>query len=66
MLINLNNKEYTVDENITLKNLLITLKMPEKTVVATLNDEVIEQPDFENIHLKENDNVELFSFVGGG
>ena len=66
MQINLNNKKYNVNNDITLKNLLIKLKMPEKTVVATVNDEIIEQSDFDKIHLKNNDDVELFSFVGGG
>ena len=66
MQINLNKKQYTVDEEITLKNLLIKLEMSEESVVATLNEEVIEQSDFDKVHLKTNDNLELFSFVGGG
>ena len=66
MQINLNKKQYTVDEDITLIDLLIKLKMPEQSVVATINDEIIEQAEFDKIYLKNNDDVELFSFVGGG
>jgi thiamine biosynthesis protein ThiS len=66
MQINLNNKKHNLNKAILLKDLLIELNISPDNVVITLNDKIIEQNEFDKILLKNNDNLELFSFVGGG
>ena len=35
-------------------------------VTVSLNDEFVDRADFEKTELKENDNIELLYFMGGG
>lgn len=66
MKIIVNNVEQDVTEKVSVKSLLEEMKLaPEKTLV-TVNEETLSLDEFEKVILKENDNVELFSFVGGG
>ncbi len=36
------------------------------SLIAEYNYEVVKQESWVNIHIKEKDNIELLSFVGGG
>lgn len=66
MKINVNKTPREVVNDVSLINLLKEIQMiPEKTLVS-INDEIISQEEFANTTLKENDEVDLFSFVGGG
>ena len=46
--------------------ILKELKINENRVVVELNREIIVKEDFSKINLKEDDTVEVISFVGGG
>lgn len=35
-------------------------------IVVELNYNIVKKPDYQNIRLQEDDNLELLSFVGGG
>lgn len=61
-----NGKEITLNDSKTISKLLKELKVNEKRVVVELNKEIIVQEDFSKVNLKENDTVEVISFVGGG
>lgn len=50
----------------TLATLLDLLKIDQQTVVAEVNDDIIERKNFSDMKLNENDKVELIRFVGGG
>lgn len=66
MKISVNKTQRKVTEGINLFNLLQKINMvPEKTL-ASVNDEIIPRDEFANTTLKENDEIDLFSFVGGG
>lgn len=64
-MIKVNGKEMQI-ENISLKQLLIDCNFDIDKIAVELNEEIISKDDFENIILKENDKLEVVSFVGGG
>ena len=61
-----NGKEIGLNDNKTISDLLKELKVNENRVVVELNREIIVKEDFSKINLKEDDTVEVISFVGGG
>ena len=66
MKITVNNKEKDIDENVSVKSLLGEMDLPAEKTLVTINEETLSLEEFDNVILKENDNVELFCFVGGG
>ena len=66
MKIIVNNKEKEIKQNISVKALLEEIDLPAEKTLVTINDETLSLEEFESVILKENDNVELFCFVGGG
>lgn len=67
MKILINGKEIIIDQEITVKELLINQKveMPEYVTVQ-VNDELISREKFETLLIKENDSIEFLYFMGGG
>lgn len=66
MKIIINNLSKEIKPDLLLAEMLGEMKItPEKTLVS-INGEIIQQEDFNSVILKENDIVDLFSFVGGG
>lgn len=61
-----NGKEMALNTNETISDLLARLKVKENRVVVELNKEIVIKEDFSKINLKEDDTVEVISFVGGG
>ena len=60
-----NTKE--IAKNTTVAQLVIDEKVENPDyVTVTINDEFVENHDFENTVLKENDVVEFLYFMGGG
>ena len=56
-----------IAEGITLAQLVIDEKVENpEYVTVTVNDEFVENHDLENVVVKENDNIELLYFMGGG
>ena len=56
----------SLNDKKTISDLLKELKVNENRVVVELNREIIVKEDFSKINLKEDDTVEVISFVGGG
>ena len=62
----LNGQKYNIENNITLKQMLINLNIEQKNIIAEVNGEVVTKDDFSNKIINENDIIELIRFVGGG
>lgn len=62
----INGKNYDFKAGITVSEMLEMLKVNENNVVVELNYEIIEKAVFKNVKLKEEDSIEVVSFMGGG
>lgn len=65
MKIDLNGKKVK-SESKTLMDLVIEKGLDPKSLIAEVNFEVIRQDTWKDISIKDGDNIELLSFVGGG
>lgn len=62
---NINGKKYSY-KNISITELLNELSLNPEKVVIELNTEIIRLENYYNTILKETDELEIISFVGGG
>lgn len=67
MNIKVNGNELILEREITIKELLDLqqVEMPDYVTVQ-INEELIDQEEFNTTTLKENDSVEFLYFMGGG
>lgn len=61
-----NGKDFSIEGLSTITSLLNKLNISEEKVVVELNKEIFLKEDYSKINLKEDDTVEVISFVGGG
>lgn len=61
-----NGKEIEFKENYRVIDLLHEYNLNEKKVVVEINQEIMEESEFDFYTLKKEDVVEIISFVGGG
>ncbi len=66
MNIKINGKEQQILGFQTLKDIIISKGLDFKRVVVEYNYEIISSDNWDNIILKDNDNIEIVNFVGGG
>ena len=66
MKITLNGKGETLNDGISLLELLNDLSLQPETVVIELNTEIIQPDAYGEQKLNEADSVEIIPFVGGG
>ena len=59
------NGTFKKTNNKTIRELLISVDMLKEGVVVLLNDEVLKEDEYKS-KIKEDDNIELLSFVSGG
>ena len=64
--IKLNGKFITVQQSLSIKSLVEKHKIPIKMVAIELNKKILEKSNYKNTILKNNDNVEIVHFIGGG
>ena len=64
--IKVNGKIYTINNNYSVKELLYKLKIPKKMIAIELNKKIVDKKKVRKIILKENDNLEIVHFIGGG
>ena len=62
----INGEDMNIEENKTLQNIILHLKIEEKVMASAVNMEIIKKDNWDNYILKENDKIELLQFVGGG
>ena len=69
MKINLNGEEKTLEieqENVPLSIALNSMGYKPNTIVVELNDLIINSTKWGEVNLKDGDNLEIVSIVGGG
>ena len=66
MNITCNGEQQAVENNISLNDLVLSLELNPQSLVAEVNGNIIEHPQFPNQKLQDGDRVELIRFVGGG
>jgi len=66
MMITLNGEKKTVPDRITVLGLLEFLKVQQERVAVELNLEIVKKDKFGTTAIKEDDNLEVVSFMRGG
>jgi|TARA_B110001450_G_scaffold5572_1_gene5791 sulfur carrier protein len=64
--IRVNGKLSSINDNLSLLNLINHLKIPLKKVAIELNLEIVDKNKLKKINLKNNDKIEIVHFIGGG
>jgi len=65
-MIYLNGKEIRDNNFKTLQELVNSKNLKTENVVILVNDEIVKKEQWQNYKLKDNDNIEIIGFVGGG
>lgn len=67
MVIKVNGKEVNLEQEVTIKELLVLQKvqMPEYVTVQ-VNEELVDQGRFNEVKVKDQDTIEFLYFMGGG
>ena len=66
MKIIVNDREEDIPENMRLIDLFEMLNIDKAKSLLSINDDVISDDDYSKRCCNENDNIDIFSFVGGG
>ena len=64
--IQLNGKPYSLSEGVNINSLLEELSIPKGKVAIELNRKVLHKENYTKTVLKNNDQVEIVTFIGGG
>ena len=64
--IQLNGKKITLNQKISLFDLLKKYKLDKKKVAVELNKKIVMKQMYKNKILKNNDKIEIVQFIGGG
>lgn len=62
----INGKKYEFTENLTISEILKKLNVNKERVVVEVNLNIIHKEEYDSFIVKENDSLEVLSFVGGG
>ena len=63
--IKINGRLINIKISTTLKDLLLTKKIPINKVAIELNNKIVNKSKINNIFLNEKDKVEIVHFIGG-
>ena len=66
MKIIINGSKKEIQKNTTIKELLDSLGVLDKTMAVAVNMKIVKKDDWDKYELQENDKVEALNFVGGG
>jgi sulfur carrier protein len=66
MIIRINGKNETIEKPVNLKELISSRALVPEHIVIEHNSRIVNKEEWSGIVLKENDDVEIVSFVGGG
>ena len=64
--VHINGSERDIPEGTTLEDLVSLLRLQKKTIVVERNRQVADKTAYALTQLKENDQIEIVHFVGGG
>lgn len=62
----LNGKDYTINDNSTINDLVCDLGYDKSKIAVELNLDIIPKSMYEKTYIVENDKLEIVTFVGGG
>lgn len=66
MTIVLNGEKQQLDSNISVSELLKSLKLENKRLAVEINQQIIPRSDFDQHILNDQDRVEIVQAIGGG
>ena len=61
-----NGKEFYLEKDMTLEEFLIEAQFSVKQVAVERNGDIVPKSEFQSVQLKQEDPLEVVSFVGGG
>ena len=64
--IKINGIEKEIPKNTTIKDLLSSLKILDKTMAVAVNMQIVKKDNWDKYILQNGDKVEALNFVGGG
>jgi thiamine biosynthesis protein ThiS len=64
--IHINGSKEDVPHGTTLEHLISLSRLQKKSIVVERNRQVVDKTAYSAIQLKENDQIEIVHFVGGG
>ena len=62
----INGEEKIVDENKSIKQIMIDLNIIDKVMACAVNMDIVKKDDWSSYTPKDGDKLELLQFVGGG
>jgi sulfur carrier protein len=62
----LNGSKYSVDQSITLLQLIEYFNYDNSLLVLEYNNKICNKMNWKNIYIQENDKLEIVTIVGGG
>ncbi|MDU7890732.1 MAG: sulfur carrier protein ThiS [Finegoldia magna] len=65
-MITINSVKYPFEENSSLRKVLEDLNFNVELTVCEVNKNLVKKIDYDNFIVTDNDEIEVFSFVGGG
>lgn len=65
-MITVNSVKYPFEENSSLRKVLEDLNFNLELTVCEVNKNLVKKVDYDNFIVTDNDEIEVFSFVGGG
>ncbi len=65
-MITVNSVKYPFEENSSLRKVLEDLNFNVEFTVCEVNKNLVKKIDYDNFIVTDNDEIEVFSFVGGG
>ncbi|MFZ3171320.1 MAG: sulfur carrier protein ThiS [Carboxydocellales bacterium] len=66
MLIKVNGKELSLEQEISLLEFLISRQIDPRLAIIEHNEQILKNEDWANVIIKENDTLEVLRFIGGG
>ena len=66
MNVTLNGEQKSIEENITVLQLLESMNLEAKTIIVEKNEVILERDNYASELLTEGDSLELIRFMGGG
>ncbi len=64
--IQINGKKINIKPNFSIFDLLLKYKLSKKRIAIECNGKIIAKSNYKKKLLKDNDNVEIVHFIGGG
>ena len=66
MEITINGEDKSFNDNFSLQEIIVELKIEDKVMAAAVNMEIVKKDNWKDFIPKDNDKIELLQFVGGG